>query len=247
MNISEALRPNDLKHLVKNVFDIDSHKSKIGNDRDICVLSFTVESKDPADDLERFFEMGYQFVMDAEATSGEMDDGKYRVFVEIERNKHIAEQIVELVDGLKKITGMEDVRFRYHKEFKSVEATEENLSSKIPVDPNSYDQQVQESTLNNFSNFFRDSYVDDISLLGENIKFKRIYKDPIELKIVDFGNKYDIYDSITGAIRLEGKDMSESLFLTKYIGDFNITKIGNQYVFEKNNHALILEKAHVGF
>jgi hypothetical protein len=247
MNISEALRPNDLKHLVKNVFDIDSHKSKIGNDRDICVLSFTVESKDPADDLERFFEMGYQFVMDAEATSGEMDDGKYRVFVEIERSKHIAEQIVELVDGLKKITGIEDVRFRYHKEFKSVEATEENLASKIPVDPNSYDQQVQESTLNNFSNFFRDSYVDDISLLGENIKFKRIYKDPIELKIVDFGSKHDIYDSMPGAIRLESKDISESLFLTKYIGDFNITKIGNQYVFEKNNHALILEKANVGF
>jgi hypothetical protein len=247
MNISEALRPNDLKHLVKNVFDIDSHKSKIGNDRDIVVLSFTVESKDPADDLERFFEMGYQFVMDAESTSGEMDDGKYRVFVEIERGKHIAEQIVELVEGLKKITGIEDMRFRYHKEFKSEEATEENLAAKIPSDPNSYDQQVQESTLNNFSNFFRDSYVDDISLLGENIKFKRIYKDPIELKIVDFGNKHDIYDSITGAIRLEGKDISESLFLTKYIGDFNITKIGNQYVFEKNNHALILEKAHVGF
>jgi hypothetical protein len=247
MNIVEALRPNDLKHLVKNVFDIDSHKSKIGNDRDICVLSFTVESKDPADDLERFFEMGYQFVMDAESTSGEMDDGKYRVFVEIERSKHIAEQIVELVEGLKKITGIEDMRFRYHKEFKSEEATEENLAAKIPSDPNSYDQQVQESTLNNFSNFFRDSYVDDISLLGENIKFKRIYKDPIELKIVDFGNKYDMYDSITGAIRLEGKDMSESLFLTKYIGDFNITKIGNQYVFENNNYALILEKAHVGF
>ena len=158
-----------------------------------------------------------------------------------------AEQIVELVEGLKKITGIEDMRFRYHKEFKSEEATEENLAAKIPSDPNSYDQQVQESTLNNFSNFFRDSYVDDISLLGENIKFKRIYKDPIELKIVDFGNKYDMYDSITGAIRLEGKDMSESLFLTKYIGDFNITKIGNQYVFENNNYALILEKAHVGF
>jgi hypothetical protein len=247
MNISEALRAHDLKDLVKNVFDIDTHRSKIGNDRDICVLAFTVDSKDPADDLERFFEMGYQFVMDAEATSGEMDDGKYRVFVEIERNKHIAEQIVELIDGLKKITGLDDVRFRYHKEFKSQEATEENLASKIPIDPNSYDQQVQESTMNNFSQFFQDSYVDDISLLGENIKFKRIHKDPIELKIVNFGNKYDMHQSLTGAIRLEGKDISESLFLTKYIGDYNITKIGNQYIFENKDYALILEKANVGF
>jgi hypothetical protein len=247
MELSEALRANDLKNLIKNVFDIDSHKSKIGNDRDIVVLSFTVESKNPAEDLEHFFEMGYQFVMDAEATTGEMDDGKHRVFVEIERSKHIAEQIMELVDGVKKLTGLEDVRFRYHKEFKSQEATEENLSAKIPVDPNSYDQQVQESTLNNFSNFFRNSYVDNISLLGENIKFKRIYKDAIELKIVDFGAKHDIHESLSGAVMLESKSISETIFLTKYIGDFNITKIGNQFIFENKDHALILEKANVGF
>ena len=56
-----------------------------------------------------------------------------------------------------------------------------------------------------------------------------------------------MYESLTGAIRLEGKDVSESLFLTKYIGDYNITKIGNQYIFENKDYALILEKANVGF
>jgi hypothetical protein len=247
MNISEALRAGELKHLIKNVFEIDNYKSKIGDDRDIVVLSFTVESKDPADDLERFFEMGYQFVMDAESTTGEMDDNKYRVFVEIERSKDIAEQIAELVDGVKKLTGMEDIRFRYHKEFKSKEATVENLASAIPTDPNTYDQSVKESTLNNFSNFFRNSYVDDINLLGENIKFKRIHKDPIELKIVDFGNKHEIHEGLAGAVMLESKSISETMFLTKYIGDFNITKIGNQFIFENKDYALILEKANVGF
>jgi len=247
MELNEALRANDLKDLVKNVFDVDAYKSKIGDDRDIVVLSFTVDSKDPADDLERFFEMGYQFVMDSEATSGEMDDGKYRVFVEIERNRHIAEQIMELVDGVKKVTGLDDVRFRYHKEFKSLEATEENLASKIPVDPNTYDQQVQESSLNNFSNFFKDSYLDSVTVLGENIKFKRIYKDPLEFKIVDFGNKYDLHESLKGAVMLESKSISETLFLTKYIGDFNISKIGNQFILENKDYALMLEKANVGF
>jgi hypothetical protein len=247
MNVSESLRANDLKDLVKNVFEIDAYKSKIGNDRDIVVLSFTVDGKDPAQDLENFFEMGYGFVMDAESTTGEMDDGKYRVFVEIERNRHIAEQIMELVDGLKQVAKLDDVRFRYHKEFKSIEASEQALSEKIPADPNTYDQRIQESTLNNFSNFFRDSYVDDISLLGENIKFKRVHKDPLTFKIVDFGDRYEIHESLKGAIMLESKDISETLFLTKYIGDFNIIKVGNQYIFEHKSHALILEKANVGF
>lgn len=247
MQVNEALRSKDLKDLVKNVFEIDAYKSKIGNDRDIVVLSFVVDGKDPAQDLENFFEMGYGFVMDAESTTGEMDDSKYRVFVEIERNRHIAEQIMELVDGLKKVTGMDDVRFRYHKEFKSEEATHDGLSKKIPVDPNTYDQRVQESSINNFTNFFKDSYVDDISLLGENIKFKRIHKDPITFKIVDFGDKHDMHDTLTGAVMLESKDISEVLYLTKYIGDFNINKIGNQFIFENKTHALILEKANVGF
>lgn len=247
MKISEALREKDLINLVKNVFEIDNYKSKIGNDRDIVVLSFTVDSKDPAEDLENFFEMGYAFVMDAECTTGELDDGKYRVFVEIERNKHIPEQIMELVDGVKKITGMEDIRFRYHKEFKSMEATEENLASKVPTDPDGYDTTIQESGLHNFSNFFRNSYADSIELLGENIKFKRIHKDPVLLKIVDCGEKYEMHESLKGPIMLEGQSIAESLFLTKYIGDYNITKIGNQYIFENKDYALILEKAHVGF
>jgi hypothetical protein len=247
MNISEALRADDLKNLVKNVFEIDAYKSKIGNDRDIVVLSFTVDGKDPAQDLENFFEMGYGFVMDAESTTGEMDDGKYRVFVEIERNRHIAEQIMELVDGLKKVAKLDDVRFRYHKEFKSIEATEEALSEKIPFDPNSYDQSIQESSLNNFSNFFKDSYVDDISVLGESIKFKRIHKDPLTFKIVNFGDRYEMHESLKGAIMLESKDISETMYLTKYFGNFNINKIGNQYIFENKSYALILEKANVGF
>ena len=101
--------------------------------------------------------------------------------------------------------------------------------------------------MNNFSNFFRNSYVDDINLLGENIKFKRIHKDPIELKIVDFGNKHEIHEGLAGAVMLESKSISETMFLTKYIGDFNITKIGNQFIFENKDYALILEKAHVRF
>jgi len=246
-NLSESLRAEDLKDLVKNVFEIDNYKSKIGNDRDITVLSFTVDSKDPAEDLERFFEMGYQFVLDAECTSGEMDDGKYRVFVEIERNRHLPEQIVELADGVKKITGLEDLRFRYHKDFKSKEVTEDALKSALPLTPDDYDRVIQESGLNNFSNFFRNSYVDQVELLGESLIFKRIHKDPLQFTIVDFGNKYDMHESIKGPVMLEGQAMAESLYLTKYIGDYNITKVGSYYIFENKDYALILEKANDRF
>ena len=36
-------------------------------------------------DPRNFVETGYTYVLDADETSGEQSDGKYRVFVEIER------------------------------------------------------------------------------------------------------------------------------------------------------------------
>ena len=53
-----SLRSNDLRHFVKKVFEIDSFKSKIGDDENIVVVSFTVDQEDPAKDLENFIEMG---------------------------------------------------------------------------------------------------------------------------------------------------------------------------------------------
>ena len=56
-----------------------------------------------------------------------------------------------------------------------------------------------------------------------------------------------MHESLKGAIMLESKDISETMYLTKYFGNFNINKIGNQYIFENKSYALILEKANVGF
>lgn len=247
MNINESLRAGDLRNTVKDVFEIDNYKSKIGNDRDVCVLTFIVNDKDPAEDLENFIEMGYDFVMDAECTTGELDDGKYRVFVEIERGRHIAEQIMELIDGVSKLTDIDDFRFRYYKEFKSLPVTLEELEKKIPMDGDAYDAAIEQGGINNFQEFFINSYVDDVKLLGETLEFKRIYKDPIAFNVVDFGLKAEMHSKTKGPIMLEGNGMAESIYLTKYIGDYNINKVGSKFILEKNGYALILEKTHGRF
>jgi len=242
-----ALRENDLRGMVSDIFEVDNYKSKIGNDKDVCVVTFIVDSKDPAEDLENFIEMGYDFVMDAECTTGELDDGKYRVFVEIERSKHLPEQLEEMMDGVSKATGIDDFRFRYYKEFKSVPATRESFEEKIPTDPDMYDATTGSSGINNFQEFFINSYVDDIKLLGETLTLKRVYKDLLEFKVVDFGEKFDIHQNLKGPVMLEGNGMAETIYLTKYIGDFNINKIGENFVLEKDGYALILEKTNGRF
>lgn len=240
--INESLHAKDLRDLVKKVFEIDSYKSKVGDDHDICVLSFTVDHKDPATDLENFFEMGYSFILDADCTAGETDDGKYIVFVEIERTRHLAEQIFELIEGVKKVTGLEQMRFRYFKNFKSEPATLENLEAAVPKDKNAYNNATQEQPLNNFSNFFSKSYADSINVMEDAISFTRPFSGTVTFEILNSGSKQQVYESVKGPIMLESKDMAEVMFLTKIIGNYNITKIGTTFIFENNSWAVALER-----
>jgi hypothetical protein len=92
-----GLRAQDLKDLVKKTFEVDSYASKMGEDDSIITLSFSLYDKSAAEDLVGFFEKGYQFVLDADATPGEQSDGTYKVFVEIERDSDAAENIHSLL------------------------------------------------------------------------------------------------------------------------------------------------------
>ena len=242
MKLTETLRAGDLRDLVKKVVEIDSYKSKIGKDEDVCVLTFTVDQEDAAKDLEKFFEMGYNFILDADCTPGEMDDGKYRVYVEIERTRRIGEQVYELLEGVKKVTTLEDLRFRYFKSFKSQEATLENLTAAIPKNKEEYEISTKRHHLDNFSNFFSNSYADSLSVVNENISFTRPYSGTITFEIINSGNKQQIYDSIKGPIILETKNMAEIMFLTKVIGNYNITKIGDTFIFENKDWAVALKR-----
>ena len=237
-----ALKEKDLENLVKHIFEVDNYKSKLGDDEEICVLSFTVYYRDAAADLENFFEMGYEFVLDADMTPGEMDDGNYRVFVEIERNRHLSKQIMELLEGLKRLTGIETFKFRYYKNFRSQEATEENLDAIIPKDRASYEVMNTQFQMENFSNFFANSYSDSVNLVDESIVFTKTRSEPLKFKIINSGSKEQVYESTKGPIMLESRDISEVMFLTKYIGNYNITKIGNTFVFENNGWAVALER-----
>jgi hypothetical protein len=240
--ITESLKANDLRHFVNKVFTIDSFKSKIGDDIDVVVLCFEVDDEDPAKDLENFIEMGYDFVLDADVSPGETDDGNYKVFVELERGRHVAEQTREILDGIEKLSGINDFRFRYFKSFKSQEATEENLAAAIPTNKEAYEEVTKRFRMENFSNFFSNSYSDNIKVIDESITFQRTYSGPITFEIVNSGKKGDIYESIKGPIVLESKDMAEVMFLSKTIGNYNITKIADTFIFENSGWAVALKR-----
>jgi hypothetical protein len=237
-----SLLAGDLRMLVNNIFEVDSYSSKMGDDKDIVVLSFTVEQQEPAKDLVTFIERGYPFVLDADASAGELKDGRYKVFVEIERNRRIHEQILEVLDGVGKLADVDNFKFRYYKSFKSIEANEDSLLETIPKTKDEYEAVIKERMVNNYANFFGRSFLESVEVSNDQIIFEKKFFGAVTLNIKDFGTKHEVYDQLKGPIMLESKDMSEVFFYTKYIGNYNITKIGSSFVFESQGYAVVLEK-----
>ena len=140
--VSESLERGDLHRLVHNELHIDEFTSKLGDDSDVVVLSFKVLGKEPANDLINFIEKGYDFVIDADVSSGEMDDGDYIIFVELDRTPKVIDNIVTLLEEMENLTKIKptDWRVRYYKDRTTEHFDVESLRSMIPLTPEDYER-----------------------------------------------------------------------------------------------------------
>jgi hypothetical protein len=147
-NLNENLEAGDLKRLVHNELHIDEYKSKMGDDADVCVVSFKVSGKEPSLDLVSFIEKGYGWVLDADVSSGEKEGGDYIVFVECERTPELPERLFQLISDLDNLTEQDilDWRVRYFKSNKEHDLTVETLSQIIPLTPAKYRAKYEKDT-----------------------------------------------------------------------------------------------------
>jgi hypothetical protein len=139
-NITEGLEQNDLKRLVHTELHIDEFKSKMGKDEDIVVISFKITGREPAEDLVNFVEKGYEWVIDADVSSGEMDDGDYIVFVEADRTREMPELIVDLMEDIMNLTDqkMSDWRLMFRSSPEEFEITADNIRANVPLTAEDY-------------------------------------------------------------------------------------------------------------
>lgn len=236
--LNEGLKNKDLKDLVKPVFEVDSYKSKMGEDENVVVLSFEVTGHRAALDFVDFIEKGYDFVLDADVSRGEDEKGNYKVFVEIERNRKISRQINEMLYGLSELTGCEDWKFRYYKDYHSKPIHE--LSS-IPSSIDDYKAAMERIFENEMRHFFRKSRFDYLIAESDIITFKRPFANPVRMKMLEYGTRTNILNNLAGNIRVDESSMSETLWLTKYFGNYNITKYGDHFVFENENNVMVFD------
>jgi hypothetical protein len=240
--LNEGLRPLDLKEMVYPTFEVDTYRSKMGEDRDVCVVSFQVKDRAPAKDLMEFIEKGYHFVLDSDISSGENENGEYSVFVELSRNTRLADHIKEITYGVRKLTGIDDFKFSYHKEQAVHEATEENLKAHIPPTAGAYDGMMTKIKVEGIKRFFGKTLMDDLTLDGDVITIHKPFDKKVQLRMVKEANTDTILEGSTDTISMDEDSMSEIFWLTKVLGNYNINKVGENFMFDNNGQAMLLQR-----
>tara|TARA_R110000787_G_scaffold154598_3_gene268348 strand:+ start:1312 stop:1860 length:549 start_codon:yes stop_codon:yes gene_type:complete len=136
----EGLEQNDLARLVAPSLHFDEYESKMGKDEDVCVVSYKVTGKLPAQDLVNFIEKGYEWCIDADISAGELEDGDYLVFVEIERTKDLPDQVMQMVNDVLNLTGQKigEWKMRIRSDKTDHELTEENIAQMVPLNKQDY-------------------------------------------------------------------------------------------------------------
>jgi hypothetical protein len=143
--LRENLEMGDLKRLVNTSLHIDEYKSKMGDDADVSVLSFKVTGKEAGADMVGFIEKGFDFVLDADVSSGEKEGGDYLIFVELQRTEKLPEQIMTMMNDIMNLTEQEitDWTFKYYRNPDEYELTEEVLASTVSLTSEDYNKRYK--------------------------------------------------------------------------------------------------------
>lgn len=88
-----------------------------------------------------WFERGYDFVIDADRSPGEIKTNRYLVFVELRRRSNAASHVQRLLDDLSTLTEFEPKDWTMSYEKHDFPYSEEEFQRIVPLSPKAYREQ----------------------------------------------------------------------------------------------------------
>lgn len=173
--ITEGLDFHDMEGQVYPLVTVDEYEAKMGKNSDIVTLSFVVKAEAVANDLAEWFEHGYDWVLDASASDGEIEPNRWLVFVEMSRRSTVPARIIELIKDLKTLTNLKLSEWTVQVEDEDYEPEEQILHQVIICNPNEYKMEKEKE--------------DELNEMREiaGLETKKLYEKDKELK--DFISK----------------------------------------------------------
>ena len=141
--LNEGLDYHDLVGQMIPEVTVDEYAAKMGEDDEIVTLAFTVKGKQVGEDLSDWFERGYDWVLDAQVSDGELVPGKYLVFVEMNRRTSTPERIIELLEDLETLTDLPVKDWTITVDDEEYEPDVDILKQKIVLSPHDYSVDIE--------------------------------------------------------------------------------------------------------
>ena len=144
IQLSEGLEYKDLVGMMKPTVHIDEFASKMGEDDDIIVASFFVRSKQAARDLENWFEKGYDWVLDAATSPGEIKPGRFLVYVELRRRSSAGRNLSTAIEDLSTLTEFEPDAWSMVYGKQELPFSQDEFERVVPLSPKDYRKHTEE-------------------------------------------------------------------------------------------------------
>jgi len=145
--LNESLKYLDMEHQVYSVLGIDQYRSQIGDDSEFVTIDFTVKSSSVSEDLIIWLERGYDWIIDADSSPGEVSNNRYLVFAEMNRRTTVPKKIMEMLYDFETLTGIKAGQWKLKIGEELFNATQENIAKHVELSPHQY-RVTKESELN---------------------------------------------------------------------------------------------------
>jgi hypothetical protein len=139
----ESLEFKDMEGLLKSTIHVDEFSSKMGDDDDIIVVSFFVRDPQAAKDLMQWFEKGYDFVLDADRSPGEIKPNRYLVYVELRRRSTAGGNVETLLNDLNTLTEFDVADWTMHYKGKKIPFSRDEFDRLVPLTPRAYRERYE--------------------------------------------------------------------------------------------------------
>jgi len=106
---------------------VDEFEPKSGQPDNIVVIGFYAEDQEPANDLASFIERGSHNILDTAVSPAPDEEGRYLIFVEMNRDENMFETTKKILKDLEKLVAIDEWEIKFYGSDNTIKIKKESI------------------------------------------------------------------------------------------------------------------------
>ena len=155
----------------------------------------------------------------------------------------MTKELEAILRGISQLCDCRDWRFKYFKDIESHDFTVEAFEQFVPLTKDDYLERVKHQKVSDVKDVLDQgpATVADIDE-SNNLTFRKVYSGDLTVQLEAIGDYEELKESLQGGIQLDEASRGQTLYLEKYLGNYDINKINNKFLIRNKGKAVIISK-----